>query len=155
MDVHIVDARPIMPSCLYRLETAASEEGMKNVSRLIHEWNLGQTLFDRAGECLFIAQTNELNIGIGGILKCKDIPDALRVSRFYVLPRWRKKGVATALANRAIMYASAFAEVITCNAQASEIAPPFWESLGFNPVNIPGLTHVKSIHNLGRAPTGS
>lgn len=142
MDVQIVDARPFMPSGLDGLHSAASGERVKNVSRLIQEWNLGQTLFDGVSECLVIAQANGLNIGIGGILKCKVVPEALRVSRFYVLPEWRKKGVATALANEALVHAWRFAEVITCNAQASELAAPFWESLGFNQVNIPGLTHI-------------
>lgn len=142
MDVHIVDARPLMPSGLDVLQSAAAEEGVKNVSKLIQDWNLGQTLFDRTGECLLIAQTNGLNVGIGGILKCKVVPEALRVSRFYVLPEWRKKGIATVLANEALTHACKFAEVITCNAQASELAAPFWESLGFAKVDISGLTHI-------------
>lgn len=32
--------------------------------------------------------------------------------------------------------------VLTCNAQASIIAPAFWESLGFRRVDHPRLTHI-------------
>lgn len=148
MGVRIVDARPLMPSCLDGLQAAASVEGIKNVSRLIQEWNLGLTHFDGTGECLLIAQVDGINIGIGGILRCKVVTEALRVSRFYVLPNWRMKGVATALANEALVHAWKFAEVITCNAQASEFAAPFWESLGFSQVNIPGLSHVLQRKNI-------
>lgn len=142
MDVQIVDARPLMPSGLDVLQSSAFQEGVKNVSRLIQDWNLGKTLFDGMGECLFIAQVNEITVGVGGMLKCKVVPEALRVSRFYVLPEWRKRGIATAIANEAFIHAREFADVITCNAQASELAAPFWESLGFTKVNISGLTHV-------------
>jgi GNAT superfamily N-acetyltransferase len=146
MDVLIVDALPLMPSGLDVLQSSASEEGVKNVSRLIQDWNLGKTLFDGTGECLFIAQVNEMTAGVGGVLKCKIVPGALRVSRFYVLPEWRKKGIASAIANESLIHAREFADVITCNAQASEIAAPFWESLGFTKVNISGLTHILQEH---------
>lgn len=142
MKLEIVSGLPLAPSTLNVLESAAMEEGILNVSRLIQEWNLGRTLFDGAGECLFIAQANGLNIGIGGILRCKVVPEALRVSRFYVLPEWRKKGVASSLANSGLTHAWKYAEIITCNAQASAVAAPFWQSLGFNRVDIPGLTHI-------------
>lgn len=148
MDVLIVDALPLMPSCLDVLQPSASEEGIKNVSRLIQDWNLGKTLFDGPGECLFIAQVNQITAGVGGVLRCKDVPEALRVSRFYVLPEWRNRGIATAIANEALNHASKFADVITCNAQASKMSAPFWESLGFKPVNIAGFTHVKTALNL-------
>lgn len=148
MDVDVVDARPFMPAALNGLESAASYEGVKNVSRLIQEWNLGETLFDGPGEFLFIAQVNQITTGVGGVLKCKVVPEALRVSRFYVLPEWRNRGIATAIANDVLNHAWKFAEVITCNAQASKMSAPFWESLGFKPVDIAGLTHVKTALNV-------
>ena len=147
MDLHIVDARSVMPSCLDVLESSASEEGIKNVSRLIQEWNLGQTLFDGKGECLVLAQASGLTVAIGGLLECKAVPDALRVSRFYVLPDWRMKGIATAIANHLLSDSREFTEVVTCNAQASENAAPFWESLGFISTEIPGITHILRVNS--------
>ncbi|OIQ77817.1 acetyltransferase (GNAT) family protein [mine drainage metagenome] len=142
MAVEIVNGRPLLPSSLNDLESASLEEGVRNVSKLIEEWNLGQTLFDGAGECLFIAKVSGMTVGIGGVLTCKVVPNALRVSRFYVHPDRRKKGIATAIANKCLAHALEFTEIITCNAQASSIASPFWESLGFSPVDVQGITHI-------------
>jgi GNAT superfamily N-acetyltransferase len=137
-----------MPLGLEDLQSSADDEGVKNVSRLINEWKLHQTLFDGTGECLFVAQANGSSVGIGGILKCKVVPGALRVSRFYVLPEWRRKGIARAIANESLVYAREFTEVITCNAQASQNAAPFWESLGFIPSEISGITHTLKVISL-------
>lgn len=148
MIVQIVDARPSMPSGLEYLVSSAESEGIKNVSRLIQEWKLRQTLFDGTGECLFVAQTNGSSVGIGGILKCKVVSGALRVSRFYVLPEWRRKGVARAIANESLAHAREFTAVITCNAQATQNAAPFWESLGFIQTKISGITHALTTSSL-------
>lgn len=142
MTLEIVSGLPLLPSSLNGLESAAIEEGIMNVSRLIEEWKLGQTLFEREGECLLIAKRDGFIVGIGGVLTCKVVPNALRVSRFYVHPDWRRKGIATAIANKCLVQALEFTEIITCNAQASWIASPFWKSVGFNPVDIPGITHI-------------
>jgi hypothetical protein len=32
-------------------------------------------------------------------------------------------------------------DTLTCNARASAAAPPFWEAMGFTPVDIAGITH--------------
>src|SRR5512141_2115865 len=105
MDIRIIDARPFMMAGLDALQSSASQEGVNNVSRLVEEWNSGKERFDGAGECLFIAQVNDITAGVGGVLKCKVVPGALRVSRFYVLPEWRKRGIATLLANEVLNYA--------------------------------------------------
>ena len=150
--MQIVDGLPLITSGLDGLQLIATEEGINNVSRLIKEWNLAQTLFDGVGECLFIAQINGMSIGVGGILKCKVVPDALRVSRFYVHPEWRRQGIARAIAKAGLSHAWNFTEVVTCNAQASSIASPFWESVGFEPVNIQGITHILKVSEIQEAP---
>ena len=63
---------------------------------------MGKNLFNGVGERLLLANVNEEFVGIGGLLRCKDIPGALRVSRFYVLPDWRNKGVATTIAQEVL-----------------------------------------------------
>lgn len=145
MEVQILDARALMPSCLESLLSASTEEGIRNVSNLVQQWRDGLTLFDGEGEALYVAQMNGRTIGVGGVLRCKDIPGALRVSRFYVLPEWRNRGIASAIAREVLNNIGEFAEVVTCNAQASEYAPPFWESLGFIPTEVPGITHILKV----------
>jgi len=148
MDLEIFDGLPLDISRLEGLSFAAEEEGIKNVSRLIQDWILGQTLFDGTGECLCLAEVDGLIIGVGGLLKCKVVPDALRVSRFYVHPDWRRKGIAREIANEALSHVWDFAKVVTCNAQASSIASPFWELLGFRAVNMPGITHLLDVSKI-------
>jgi GNAT superfamily N-acetyltransferase len=142
MDIRIVDASQFMPEGIRPLEIAASKESIKNISRLIQEWDLGKNLFNGVGERLLLANVNEEFVGIGGLLRCKDIPGALRVSRFYVLPDWRNKGVATTIAQEVLKDAFKFTNCVTCNALASEIAGTFWETLGFVKVEFPGITHM-------------
>ena len=142
MEVLIEDARPNMPACLQVLETSALAEGVRNVPRMLQEWSSGETLFDGLGECLLIARVNDEAVGVGGLLECKDVPGSLRVSRFYILPSWRNHGIGKTLAEQVIRHAFRYTDLITCNAQASESAAPFWEGLGFQRTDRPGITHI-------------
>jgi ribosomal protein S18 acetylase RimI-like enzyme len=63
------------------------------------------------------------------------------VRRFHVSPTARRRGVAHDLARRLIGGSAEYTSVVTCNARASEAAAPFWESLGFLPVDADGITH--------------
>ena len=142
MDFAVLDARPLMSGILNELQAEAATEGVRNVARLRSEWNSGESRFDGDGECLLVAESEGHIVGVGGVRACNAIPGALRVSRFYVHPHWRRAGVATAIATECLRRARPFAAVITCNAQASASAGPFWESLGFEPTQTPGLTHI-------------
>lgn len=55
---------------------------------------------------------------------------ALRMRRFYVRPNYRRQGIARMLANSLIQNALKVASEITVNA-GTEIAPVFWENMGF------------------------
>jgi len=59
-----------------------------------------------------------------------------------VSPAARRHGIARDLATQLIDGAAHHTSKVTCNAQASAAAPPFWESLGFTPVVTDGITHV-------------
>ena len=139
----VVDARPLMPSGVQDLLEASRSEGIDNVSNLVRQWDDGTILFDRGGETLCMAQVEGANVGIGGLLHCKDVYGALRVSRFYVLPAWRRQGVATVLATKVLQISGEFNNLVTCNAQASVFAGAFWETLGFVPVARAGVTHIR------------
>jgi hypothetical protein len=47
VEVRIVDVRPLMPSILDSLVLASVQEGIVNVSKLIHQWRHGPTFFER------------------------------------------------------------------------------------------------------------
>ena len=141
--IEIIDARPLMPSAVHELRTSSQREGLANVAILVRDWNDATLRFDCAGETLLVARVEDVTIAVGGLRQCRDVPEALRISRFYVAPAWRRRGVATTLASEILRRSEEFTELVSCNAQASPGAAPFWETLGFVPVNIEGVTHLR------------
>jgi GNAT superfamily N-acetyltransferase len=137
-------------SDLLRLNDLAKSENINVVSKLISSWSVSKAFFGDRGEGLWIARTTESGevIGVGGITSCPTLPGCRRVRRFYISPQWRRCGVATALANRCIERAkSAGILTVTCHAAASAMAPRFWESIGFEPVEDSDITHVMHLTN--------
>ncbi|NDC27098.1 MAG: GNAT family N-acetyltransferase [Actinobacteria bacterium] len=137
-------------SDLLRLNDLAKSENIQVVSKLISSWSDSKGFFGDRGEGLWIARTTESGevIGVGGITICPTLPGCRRVRRFYIAPHWRRRGVATALANRCIERAkSAGILTVTCHAAASTMAPRFWESIGFEPVEDSDITHVMHLTN--------
>ena len=137
-------------SDLLRLNDLAKSENINVVSKLISSWSVSKAFFGDRGEGLWIARTTESGevIGVGGITSCPTLPGCRRVRRFYISPQWRRRGVATALANQCIERAkSAGLLTVTCHAAASTMAPKFWESIGFEPVADSDITHVMHLAN--------
>ena len=150
-EYEIRDAEPLMPTVLAALASESASFGIRNVSALVEQWSDGTQRFSRPGEGLLVAlaPAGQANggaeggaIGVGGLTWCPHVPEALRVRRFYVAEAWRRRGVARSLATSLLEAGAEHADVITCNARASAAAPPFWESLGFTPVESEGITHV-------------
>ena len=141
----IVDVRRAggpVPDALAALADQADAEGIRNVRAVIDRWEHGEERFDRPGEQLLVAVADDEVVGVGGLTICPTVPGAFRVRRFYVHPAWRRRGVATALASALLESWPPEVSLLTCNAQASAGAPIFWESMGFEPVDVPGITHV-------------
>lgn len=137
-------AAPFLPDGLRDLEREAATGGIRNVSTLISCWVDGSQRYDRPGESLLVAVDGTTNavIGVGGLSQCPHVPNALRVRRFYVSELWRRRGVAKAMARELIDRGLSVTDTLTCNAGASAVAPPFWEALGFRPVEAEGITHT-------------
>ncbi len=152
--VRLIKAADPLPAGLDDLAIEATAAGIRNVGTLIQQWESGDNRFNREGEALIIAvasgrvqsdfasQSGVAAVGVGGLSQCPDVPGALRVRRFYVATAWRRRGIARAIALRLISTGFAHTETLTCNARASAAAPPFWEHLGFEPTDRPGITHV-------------
>jgi GNAT superfamily N-acetyltransferase len=144
-DFEIREHRFFAKSDLMQLNDFAKSENINVVSNLISSWSEDQSFFGEIGEGLWIARTTESGevIGVGGITICPTRPECRRVRRFYISPQWRRRGIATALANQCIERArSAGVSTVTCHAAASAMAPRFWESIGFEPVVDSDITHV-------------
>ena len=144
-DLEIEEHWLFTASDLLRLNESAKSENINVVSNLISSWSNSKSFFGERGEGLWIASITESGevIGVGGITICPTRPECRRVRRFYISPQWRRRGVATALAKQCIERAkSAGVSTVTCHAAASAMAPRFWESVGFEPVADPDITHV-------------
>lgn len=140
----VVPAKPWMPNGLSGLEAEAKSRGIRNVSALVARWMDGSERFDGPGELLLVAVDPAAGavVGVGGLTMCPDVHGALRMRRFYVAERWRRRGVAKALAETLITAGFRSTELLTCNAGASEAAPPFWEAMGFSSADVVGITHL-------------
>ena len=138
----IAQATASLADDLAGLVAESSAVGIRNVTAVAERWTAGTERFDRPGEQLLVAWAGSATIGIGGITQCPDVPGALRVRRFYVSSAHRRRGVARLLAEPLIAAAWQHTDTVTCNARASDAAPPFWESMGFEPVDAAGITHL-------------
>jgi len=144
-DFEVEEHQHFAASDWLRLNDFAKSENVNVVSKLISSWSDDESFFGERGEGFWIARTTESGevIGVGGITICPTRPECRRVRRFYISPQWRRRGVATALANQCIERAkSAGVLTVTCHAAASTMAPKFWESIGFEPVADSDITHV-------------
>ena len=144
-DFEVEEHQHFTASDLLRLNDLAKSENVNVVSKLIGSWSDNRSFFGERGEGLWIVRTTESGevIGVGGITICPTFMESRRVRRFYIAPHWRRRGVATALANQCIERAkSAGVSTVTCHAAASAMAPIFWEALGFVPIEDPDITHV-------------
>ena len=147
-DFDVEEHQHFKASDLLQLNDFAKSENINVVSNLISSWSDDKSFFGGRGEGLWIARVTESGevIGVGGITICPTRPECRRVRRFYISPHWRRRGVATALANQCIERAkSAGVSSVTCHAAASAMAPKFWESLGFVPVADSDITHVMHV----------
>jgi len=142
-DIAIGAAARWLPSDLDGLRREADDEGIRVVGVVIDRWVDGTQRYDVPGESLLVAaRPHGVAVAVGGLSWCPNVAGALRVRRFYVSPATRRQGIASDLATRLIDGARNHTSKVTCNAQASASAPPFWESLGFAPVDADGITHV-------------
>ncbi len=129
-----------LPDDLATLQAAAQAERFHAVARLLDEWTRGVQRFDQSGECLMIARHRTTLVAIGGRTLEPALPGAVRMRRFYVHPDHRRQGIGRALALALLAEPQARATIVTVNA-ATELAPHFWEALGFRHAPQHGYTH--------------
>lgn len=95
------DARKLAP-----LLKASKAEGFNLVLRLCENWESGANRFNLPGEAYFAAEHEGRLLGVGGRSQdpyLKD-PAVLRVRHVYVLPDWRRFGIATALMKKFLKF---------------------------------------------------
>ena len=130
-----------LPSEFDQLRAESAAEGHRLLDRLANDWASGASRFDRPGEMLLAAYSdNDMLVGIGGITIDPEIPEALRMRRFYVRSAFRRAGIGRAIAETLLDSALRKAGVVTLNAGPSSYR--FWEVLGFVPDDQAGHTHI-------------
>lgn len=135
--------RTHLPEGFANLGQTSQAEGIRNMAMLESDWLSGANRFEAAGEALFGACFGEQLVGVGGVSRETGYAEpAMRMRRLFVLPAFRRTGVGQLLAKACIRHGLGSADPLTCNAQASAAAGPFWESLGFAPIEHPSITHV-------------
>lgn len=135
--LRVVDA---LPAGFEALRAEARTEGHSMLDTLASEWARGAARFDRPGEMLMAAFSDDVLAGIGGLTLEPAIPSALRARRFYVALAYRRTGIGKALAGRILADALRSGVTVTCNAAAG--SERFWEALGFVPDRRDGRTHL-------------
>ena len=94
-----------LPEQIQDLAVASKKEGFNMIQRLVDEYQQGTNRFDGKGECLLAAFAGDKLVGCGGLniqfsedAETNQNPSAQhrigRVRRFYVLPEYRRTGVA-------------------------------------------------------------
>lgn len=143
MAVQIERIHHALPDGIDTLVAASRAEGIHNISMLVEQWHAGEQRFDQNNAALFAAFQNGTLAGIGGITRENGLDEpAMRMRRFYVLPQFRRTGIATALAKACMAHGLKHSPTLTCNAQASDAASVFWEAMGFEAAELPTITHI-------------
>jgi GNAT superfamily N-acetyltransferase len=139
-----------LPADFELLRAASVAEGHTHIDRLVREWREGRERFD-VDAALLIARVDGALAGVGGVTRDPIVAEAYRMRRFYVDARFRRRGVARALAEALLAWIPADRSArVTVNAGTVD-APAFWQALGFTRVDPRGGTHTHE----RRAPTRS
>jgi GNAT superfamily N-acetyltransferase len=129
-----------LPTGFARLRGEARAEGYRFLERLAAEWTSGAIRFDRPGELLMVARVDDALAAIGGLTVDPVVAGALRMRRFHVSGRFRRRGIGRLLASALLEQARRSTSVVTVNAATG--SAPFWEAIGFVAESRDGHTHV-------------
>jgi GNAT superfamily N-acetyltransferase len=130
-----------LPDGIDRLVGLGRGEGFAFVERLVREWRSGENRFAGPGEVFLAAYLGGSLVGFGGLNRdpfCGE-PGVGRLRHLYVGPDARGLGVGAALVRELVGRAHpAFARLRLATRQAA----PFYEHLGFVPVEEERATHA-------------
>ncbi|MEL6687486.1 MAG: GNAT family N-acetyltransferase [Pseudomonadota bacterium] len=141
--VEIILIKDTLPADFQRLVEGSLVESIHSMDKLQTYWRSGKERFDSNGARLFAATYQGILVGVAGVTREPDQSfQAMRMRRLYVLQEFRRQGIAKRLALECMRTGLQTCATLTCNAKASIAAPPFWESLGFQPIEHASITHI-------------
>jgi GNAT superfamily N-acetyltransferase len=138
--VRLEQVAETLPAGLETLRSEARAEGYAHLDRLAMDWASGGMRFDQTGEALLVVHIDGELAALGGLTIDPAIPEALRMRRFYVGKRFRRRGIGRRLAAALLEPAAEADRPVTVNAAAG--SAPFWTALGFIPDQRDGHTHI-------------
>jgi GNAT superfamily N-acetyltransferase len=141
MTVVLLPVLTELPTGFDSLRSDARSDGHTNMERLAADWASGANRFAAEGEALLAAFVAGELAGVGGMTIDPTCPEALRLRRFYVRPRFRRHGVGRGLALALMDQARPLTNHLVLNAE-TELATRFWEALGFVADPRDGHTHI-------------
>lgn len=141
--VSIEFVKGALPPGFELLRHAADGEAFDMLATLAKEWASGENRFDKPGEALVAAYDAGTLVAMGAMSQDPNIADALRMRRFYVSSRYRRRGVGRLLAKALLDRPEVAGRKVTLNAPHVEAAR-FWESLGFIRDPQDGHTHIRA-----------
>jgi GNAT superfamily N-acetyltransferase len=139
--LRLVQITDELPAGFDIVRAEAQAEGYRHLERLAADWASCAMRFNGAGEALLAATVEGVLAGIGGLTIEPAVPDAFRMRRFYVRPRFRRQGVGRKLAEVLVERPLSAGRLVTVNAGSAD-APAFWATLGFTPDARDGYTHI-------------
>ena len=111
------------------LQHHARDEGFRLLDRLISDWDSGALRFDQEGEVLLGVFEEGRLIAVGGVRRQAE--GVGRVSRVYVHPQWRRRGVGARLLKHLIDQSRPWFSSLSLRTDTAEAAV-FYETLGFH-----------------------
>jgi GNAT superfamily N-acetyltransferase len=122
----------------------SESEGYGMVKRLVDDFSSGVNRFDKPGEALFVFLSGNMVQAVGGLNREEDsrLGNAGRIRRLYVMPEMRRRGIARSIVDEISTVAVGNFQVLVVNVGPAD-AHGFYEHLGFQKVDHPGITHFK------------
>lgn len=125
------------------LADAGRMEGFRHVDRLVSGWRSSSNRFDKPGELRLGAFDGGHIVSVGGLNRDPYLHDDLvgRIRHPYVLPAFRRRGVAKTLVGALISHARESFQRVRVRAAKGD-TPRFYRAIGFEQDEAAEATHA-------------
>jgi GNAT superfamily N-acetyltransferase len=132
MNLQIDQISELKEALILHLIEESIAQGFRFVERLMQEYQNGTNCFDKSGEVLLIASSQNRAIAIGGLNQDPyfNDPKIGRLRHVYVQSTWRRRGVGRLIVEQLIDEARLYYQQLTLRTDTRE-ADQFYQSLGF------------------------
>ena len=128
------------------LRDEAAREGFRFLDRLAAEWADGTNRFESDGEKLLGAYCDDRLIAVGGLNRepYEPAPRTGRLRHLYVLPAYRRRGVANTIIGHLLESAEHHFDAVRLRTDTPEAAS-LYQKIGFKRVPLDTATHMMTL----------